>query len=391
MKGLKKLEKLGKTLELPSQNNCFLIDWLTVVFHGDTVPGIILKLGLNDPSIPWEANNSFINGYPMCTSWSHIKILWGADDTAFYKSDVNKSAQEKVRLDMGICLDMSGQGCRSFEQFSSVTWMELLYEIFRSEGRVSITRLDLAYDDHIGLLDIHRIRQDVEDRYYVSKSRQSRIIWSDDQDEDIQGLTIEIGSRSSAVLIRIYDKAAERGFDRNRHWIRVEIQLRKERAHEAGKLLFQNDRVGVVAGGILRNYFTPREPTGDSNKCRWPIADYWDKLIMDMEKLSVWVAPGEPYNFRKSENHVVEQYGQFLQAYAAIHGSVTSLLDRSRAAYPVLNKKYLAVIAEEKILQDQCRQAANEIRKECGFVEDDSFYNQLDLAEILVDDPDLPW
>lgn len=356
----------GTTVSLVEQNNVFLIDWLTVVFHADTVTGIQLKLGLHNPEIPWETKSSFKNGYPMETSWSNINIRWGADDPAFYKNDEKKTAAEKARNDMGICLDMSGQGCRTFEQYSKVDWFELLTEIFRSEGRVHITRLDLAYDDHIGLLDIYQIEKDVRDRYYVSKSKKSMIIWSDDQDEDLQGLTIEVGSRQSEVLIRIYDKAAERGYDHSRHWVRVELQLRKDRAHEAAKKLFQRDRVGVVAAGILRNYCTFRTPTVDTNKSRWPIADYWDKVIMDMERISIWVAPGEPYNFSRSENHMVYQYGQFIQAYAEIHGGITSLLDRSRAAHPDLNIKYRAAIAAAKLQEEERRKAIKELRDQIG-------------------------
>lgn len=386
---MKKLENHGKTLLLNEKNNVFLIDWLTVVFHAETVTGIQLKLGLLDPSIPWETEHSFKNGYPMQTSWSNINIRWGADDPAFYKDDEKSSAAQKARNDMGICLDMSGQGCRTFEQFSNVDWFELLTEIFRSEGRIHITRLDLAYDDHVGILDIYQIEKDVRDRYYVSKSKKSMIIWSDDQDEDLQGLTIEVGSRKSEVLIRIYNKAAERGYDHNKHWIRVELQLRKDRAHEAAKKLFQRDRVGIVAGGILRNYCTFRTPAEDTNKSRWPMAPYWDKLILDMERISIWISPGEPYNFSKAENHFVHQFGQFIQTYAVIHGDLRDLLRRCEKAHPELSPKYHASIAAAKLQEEKRRKLVKEMRDHYGIEYDSSWhylYDQVDMAEIFVDD-----
>lgn len=376
-------------LRLNEKNNVFLIDWLTVVFHAETVSSIQLKLGLLGFDIPWDTKVSFKNGYPMQTSWSNINIRWGADDPAFYKNDEKGTAEQKVRHDMGICLDMSGQGCRTFEQFSNVSWIDLLTEIFRSEGKVHITRLDLAYDDHVGLLDIYEIEKDVRDRNYVSKSKKSMIIWSDDQDEDLQGLTVEVGSRKSDVLIRIYNKAAERGYDHSKHWVRVELQLRKDRAHEAARKIFQIDHVGKVAAGILRNYCTFRSPSGDTNKSRWPISPYWDRVILDMERISIWIAPGEPYNFSKSENHMVFQFGQWLQAYAAIHGSLGELLDRSRKAHPELSPKYHAAIAAARLDLENRKRMAKEIRDQYGFEspEWNYIYDQIDMAEIFVDDP----
>ena len=388
------MEKLPEPLRLNPQNNCFVIDWLTVTFHTDTVTSIQAMLDLL--SYPWETKHSFINGYPCDTFFSNIHIRWGADDPRYYTDGVDKkgvfhTAAEKARTDMGISLDMSGQGCRSFEEFSGISWMELIKRIFEHNGKV--TRLDLAYDDHTGVLDIYRIALDVKERNYISKAKFSMIIWSDDQEDDVQGLTVQIGSKSSPVLIRIYDKGAERGYDHARHWIRVELQLRQDRAMEAMRKLFQKESVGKVAAGVLTNYLSFRIPSEDTNKSRWSVAPYWDLVIMDMERISVWVAPGEPYNFTKSENHMVEQYGQFLQAYAQIHGGLSTLLHRSHQAHKQLKPKYRAAIEMAKQLR-QDRLASNVSRmKDWGFTDPDEYfqYEQSNFAELFDDDKDLPW
>ena len=376
--------------------NVFLIDWLTVTFHGCQVDEVQSILGLTN--VDFTSSSSFINGYPMDTSFSNIHIRWGADDPRFYRDSYDKngnfhSAASKARPDMGICLDMSGQGCRSFEEFSEFSWFELLERIFRYGGKFSVTRLDLAYDDHSGLLNIWQMKRDIEDRNYISKSKKSLIIWSDDQEKDIQGLTLQIGSKSSPVLIRIYDKAAERGYGKERHWIRVELQLRDDRAHEALKLLFQRESVGIVASGIIRNYCCFVTPTSDTNRSRWPIAEYWQRVLEGMEKLRVWVAPGEEYNFSKTENHMVHQYGQILQAYQMIHGEIHSLLDRSRSAHPVLKPKYSSVVEAELLKQKISRDQVQAQMKEWGFADRDDFfrYTQANFAELLQEDPNLPW
>lgn len=382
------MKKLENKVLLQSQNNVFLIDWLTVVFHDQTVFGVQQLLGLTGSDIPWQERHNFVYGYPVTTFWNNICIRWGADDAKFYTDSPDKAASDKVRHDMGICLEMSGQGCRCFEEYGVGDWIKLLHEICDCVGRVSITRLDLAYDDHNGLLDIYRIEQDARDRNLVCKARKVRTTWSDDWDQDIQGLTIEVGSRKSDVLVRIYDKAAERGYDHSKHWIRVELQLRKDRALAAAMEILKLQHVGRTASGILRNYCTFRSPTADSNKCRWPLADYWDKLLMDMERVRIVISPGEPYNYHKTEQHMLKQYGQAFIAYYRMHGEVSSFLHSAIKMYPVLNPKYEQSINEYKLMASERRRRLHEVRSFYGFkiLDDEDPLCQVDFAELFSED-----
>jgi len=382
---------LGKQALLESQNNVFLIDWLTVVFHDQTVAGVKRLLGLLNSDIPWQERYTFTNGYPVTTFWNNISIRWGADNAAFYTDDKEKSAAEKARSDMGICLDMSGTGCRAFEEYGARDWIQLLAEICDCCGRINITRIDLAYDDHVGLLDIHKIEDDARDRNLTCKARTVRGIWSDNWDDDIQGLTIEVGSRKSDVLIRIYDKAAERGFDHSKHWIRVELQLRAERALAGAMEILKEKHVGRTAAGILRNYCVFRVPTADSNKCRWPIAPYWDRLLLDMERVRIVITPGEPYNFHKTEKHMLEQYGQAFITYYRMYGEVNSFLLDAMKRFPKLKPKYEAAISDFKLLQTERKRRLDESRWIYGFEVDskESAYGQTDIFEIC--DVETPW
>ena len=313
-----------ETLLLEEQNNCFVIDWLTFVAHGETVDYIKWMLGLDSPEIPWETSEKFRNGYPCSSYWNGITISFGADDPRFYRDS------SKVRTDMGICVNLSGTGCRAFESYGSGNWLKLFAFLFRDTDQIArdqlkfkhynITRVDLAFDDHTGILDIKQLETDTRERNYVSRSKNSKINWSDNQDTDIQGMTIQIGSPKSDVLIRIYDKAAERGF-KDRHWIRCEIQLRAERAAVACRELLEKQHIGRVASGILRNYLTFRERTLDSNPSRWPLAAYWDRLLLDMEKIQLWIQPGEPYNVSRAEHWLVKQYGPTMVVLDELYGA----------------------------------------------------------------------
>lgn len=376
--------------QLAVKNNVFLIDWLTVTFHGCSPEYIKWLIGLDDRDIPWLDEEKFRNGYPAHYTWNGITISYGADDGRFYKDP------SKARTDMGVCLNMSGTGCRCFESYGNGDWLRLLRYIFHDPAvqaendqvffRANITRLDIAYDDHIGILDIHQMELDVRDRFYKSKSTYSERTLSDDQKKDIHGTSLYFGSKSSPVLIRIYDKAAERGF-KDRHWIRVELQLRDERAQVFCAMFLRDQHIGRTASGVLRNYLCFLSPTADTNKSRWPLADYWDRLLLDMEKISLWITPGDEYNFAKTEHWLLKQCGQAIRVMDLLYGK-DYLMDRSRELYPVkeLSKKYQAVIDAHRL-----RHSVEDIADSVW----DSENVQLDLYEdlkyITEPDPNIPW
>ncbi len=352
-KGVKKLEKLeiSSLPVLAEKNNVFLVDWLTFTVHGATVFDVKSLLGMTSPDIPWEETEKFRNGYPLQCYWNGVTISYGADQERFYKNPA------MARTDMGICVNLSGKGCRCYESYGDGNWSKFFGELFtlrksgwrEKNGRIysyNITRLDLAYDDHFGLLRMADMERDVRDRNYVSRSKYSEILWSDNQVNDIQGMTIQIGSDKSDVKIRIYDKAAERGFN-DRHWIRCELQLRDDRASEAVKHLIDYQHIGQTVSGILRNYLTFRVPSQDTNKSRWAVAPYWENVLCNMEKISLWISPGEPYNFAKTEHWLMKQYGQAIVVMDQLHDPFY-LVDTCKRMFPVseLAPKYKKFLAD---------------------------------------------
>lgn len=335
----------------------FLIDWLTFTdFLHKTPQEVMSFLGLPEGKISWVYDQKFRNGYPEHYFWNNITISFGADNERWYDDP------SKVRHDMGICVNFYGQGCRAFEteggdwlhlfkRFNgSIPWAAVhespvdFCRAFKKERRFNITRLDLAFDDHNDLLNIYRIECDVKERNYVSKSTHVDCNWSDDQKTDIQGLSIGIGSLKSKVYVRIYDKAAERGF-KDRHWIRVELQLRDDRALVAMAHILDSGHVGRTVSGILRNYITFRVPSEDTNKSRWHIAYYWERLLGTMDRLKLWISPGEPYNIHKSEYWLKSQYGQLISTLSMIQDP-NQLVSDCEKIYPYdsLNKKYRQIV-----------------------------------------------
>ena len=131
------------------------------------------------------------------------------------------------REDMGVWLEMSGQGCRTFETFGNGDYEQLFDYVLENPDDLHITRLDVAYDDHEGVLDMEQLKKDTLEDSYISKWEKGKVILGhgSGKGED----TLEFGSMKSAIFLRIYNKAAERGFI-DRHWLRVELQMRDERA-----------------------------------------------------------------------------------------------------------------------------------------------------------------
>lgn len=192
---------MTKTSNAILTENLILFDWLTFTSHCDSLETIMQLLGLKEVS--WQKMEKGRNGYRQRYFFENISILYdGAEN-------------------MGVCVDMSGTGCRAFETYSKIGWDELMQILYFNSGDYNVTRLDMAFDDHTGILDIDVLRDDTDDHLYVSRSRTWKVEYGS------QGTTIYHGSPKSNMYIRIYDKAAERDLQ-NVHWIRVEMQMRDE-------------------------------------------------------------------------------------------------------------------------------------------------------------------
>ena len=304
-----------------SQENLVVFDYLTFTSKSDSPETLMQLLGLKDVS--WQKMDRGLRGYRSRWFFENISILYdGAEN-------------------MGVCVDMSGMGCRAFETYSSINWKELMEILFYNHGDYNVTRLDMAYDDHTGILDIDKIWDDTMDRYYVSKSKKSKCIVSDDQVTDIRGKTIMIGSERSDMLIRIYDKAAERLMP-DVHWIRVEMQMRDKIATGFISGLMRNP-VGIHFRGVLHNYLRYVVPTTDSNKRRWPTARYWSDLLEGVQQIRCWSNPCVEYNEFNLSNFVINQAGNAIDAYLQVF-SLDDLLRELKQRTVKMSPKYQRLI-----------------------------------------------
>ena len=188
---------------------------------------------------------------------------------------------------MGVCCNMSGKGCRTFEEYGTGNYksiFDVILENWSEDGdkrKMNLTRLDVAYDDFEGLLDIMTIFQaTISGGYHEGKLLQGDFVSrfsTYDVDISTKGLTCGFGSSKSDIYIRIYDKKAEQNREDVDHWVRCEIQLRRENA--IGFIMLTGD-ICTNYFGVLNNYLRFIEPSEtDSNKRRAKTAEWWAKFL----------------------------------------------------------------------------------------------------------------
>jgi DNA relaxase NicK len=290
--------------------------------------------------------------------WDTIKGANGYKKR-YYFSGVNVFFENPNYEDL-VWTEMCGQGCRAFEEFSSVTW-EQLFALVR-ERKDNVKRLDVAYDDFAGLLDLDTIVKEIEKGNWTGRFQNAKVIKS--YSASSNGITVEIGSPSSDIMFTIYDKAAEQRSakkkakeeltdDDYKHWIRFEMQLRRERAMEFVERL-QTQTVGELFSGILKNYLTFVTPSKtDTNKRRWKPRRWWTKFVGKAEAIKL-TSPGKPnYNLEKCEGFVFKQCGNAIKTLIDIKGVDSFLEDLEAERSPFVNEKYVSLLSEYGKFEDK--------------------------------------
>ena len=303
-----------------NKENLILFDWLSLTSKVHTFDQIAYLLGLD--SVPWECGYS-----------PRYECRW------YYGSISIHCMNERP----GIWFEMSGQGCRTFESEGHGDYSVIFSFARQFSDDINVTRLDVAFDDHTGLLDIRRIYDDVVNQKYVSRSTSWTVELSD------HGSCVYIGSHQSTVMFRIYDKAAERNIS-DEHWIRCEMQLRNARCMKFLELVGE---IGLQSAyrSVLINYLRfVVEDENDSNKSRWPMAQYWSDLINDALPRSIYVAPGLEYNVDRCENYVYRIAGNAIDALLQVYdGDVSEFLSKLGSRDTKPNPKYKTMIREARV------------------------------------------
>ena len=307
--------------DFPKENR-IIFDWISFTTRIHSVVELIELLELRE--CPFETVHGS-KGFMWRQYYNGISIH-------FNEGELNHSGNF-------IWLEMSGQGCRSFESFGSGDYESLFDLVRRDPENIHLTRIDIAFDDMKGVFDINKICDEVRFENFVSRTSTYQSIYSN------SGNAVYFGSKKSNVFIRIYDKAAERGFDGEKfHWVRCELQLKDVNAKGFVDKLDDYDLRELYLG-VLKNYLSFRVPTNDSNKRRWPQAEWWSKFLDDAVRISVWSKPGVDYNLSACERYVMTQPIGSIKTLIEIFGK-DAFLEMIRKAPAPKNPKYKQLIAQ---------------------------------------------
>lgn len=257
----------GADNTIPPENRS-LLDWCAFTFKQIEDPTNVAELIGIDAALMVDCTFGF-SGYRKSLKHGNISIYYDG------------------REGMGCHVEMTGQGCRQYEALFIESPWKLLFETILLNGG-KFTRLDLAIDNVDGALSMDRIMAAILDhdsqiRTLFGEARRIQKI-SFKTGQGIIGDTIYLGSAKSRLMIRIYNKALELGVDGI--YLRVEIQLRDERAQEAAKLFVTDITVGALAVGIINNYFAIINDD-DSNKSRCPLQSWWADWLQSTEKIKL--------------------------------------------------------------------------------------------------------
>lgn len=304
---------------MSDRENKIIIDWLAFTVHDLSLDDVISLLGLNSILGEFEDGKGS-NGYSDRLYFNSISIHYNG------------------RADMGIHINMSGQGCRAFESYSEYgEFDELLLRIFNLE-RFNITRLDVAYDDFINCLPIDDIVSSVHKQEWLSPSNMKwwEAVYSAD------GISAYIGSPRSNIRFRFYDKAAEK--KKEYQWTRLEIQMRDIVAVMfASSWITGEADLNYLFFGVLNKYVKFIN-LDNVRKTRCSVKDWWSDFLQTEDKVTLH-KPGISYNLMNMKNMTINKAGNSIQAYLSIYG-ISSLLQELDQERPLkdLPKKYKNLI-----------------------------------------------
>lgn len=279
-----------------------LIDWLTFSIKNTENPAQVIQkyLGL-DPALFQEAPYGLM-GYQRVLRFGDIQVLYDPRENEYFR-------------DMGVCVSMSGNGCRAFETMSRLTIkgakdtqgtastaFPVLFQLLAAEPSANISRVDIACDDREGHLSMDDIVRKVQDNE-INSRMSKRALYLGYDGTRRSGTTVYIGAESSAFRVRIYDKALEQG--ESGHWVRVELVMRGENAQAFGRQLTNAESVGKLAAQVINDKLSFIE-RDDINITRCTVCPWWRAFVDELESVRL-VA-------RETVQHGVEHIASWVEA-----------------------------------------------------------------------------
>ena len=261
------------------------IDWLSfTILEGDDVEAVLDDFGflMSD----FHTCPKGANGYRqmLLLNGSTLRVLYDGNEGMGVHFDVSGSAIADLFMYFRRSLEVPTPFGTDAIDMDIQVMSELLSRVDRL-GHV--TRLDLAIDNVNDLFfTLDELVGILKDQRFVSKFRSWRDLAEYTTGGEVRGHTLYLGSRTSDIMLRVYDKQVEQGVDFS--WVRWELELKDERASQALALMLSGASIGSICLGILKNYFRIIV-LDDVNKSRCTTDIKYARFLSGVESLRLYI------------------------------------------------------------------------------------------------------
>lgn len=294
--------------------NSMTIDWLRLTISGSQHwDGVAAWLGIEEygPS-DWVTGERYGRqcGLYICEGVS----IWADDipapSVSLETGEIDSGADDLRSSKFS--LDFSGGGLATWAKERGQSPLEILATAVEICGKdaIQIMRIDLAFDDHEGHLDLYKIRRYLKSELAVTRwekfqwfEEDSIGVKNDDGEvigkkrvKGMKGRTIYLGSRLSPSFARVYDKRAEMlakmnhddrraalaGGDVPEHWVRFELELKREHATAVGWGMLEAENPVEYGLGVLRGKIDFKATSGDKRVRRRGAVRWWEHFTQSV-------------------------------------------------------------------------------------------------------------
>lgn len=271
---------------------CVSVDWLSFTIKKImTWQDVISHFGMNLNEFQFDLKGAL--GY-KCRARHMIypvSVLYDGNDNMGLHVTVSGSAV-RYFLDCYLskhtsCKTPFGGVAYEVDEFDVTVLRDVLKDIM-DMGQLS--RLDLAIDDKgCRYYTMDDVFHTFYHNQYISKFKTYTVNFKGSKSGSLGG-TLSLGSRSSAVFIRIYDKEKEQNSKKANTvtfpWVRWELELHKERANVVAAMIVAGSDLPSCAIGILSQYlrFIVKDNARDTRCSTDP---RWESFLDGIKKMRV--------------------------------------------------------------------------------------------------------
>lgn len=251
-----------------------------------------------------------INRYNSHFSCGDIKVYYSIDERT-----------GKLSQKMGIFVQMTGQGCRQYEEYlhkNDNNWVALFQRFVSKEA--NFTRVDIAHDIFDRSLNVPLIYDYCKKGLCISQSKKYQYFETGILESGATvGETVNIGVKGSdSQQLSIYNKKMEQ-VDSGKQvdvedWVRCELRLFGKKANAFAVSMIDHTPLPILFFGLVNQsyrFVLDDEYSKDKNKRRRPTVKWWNDYLATKE-VTILKIDREKRTLAKSERFLDKQSSKTL-------------------------------------------------------------------------------